>query len=314
MTGDLDMGNHLIKGVSELVMNGSISMNNQRINSLPKPTGDQQPVTLIYGDDNYLRRNGSKTMFGDLSMNTHIIYGPSEIRMNGSIYMNDNTIYGIPNATGDQQPVTRIYADDNYLKLDGSNAMTGNMDMGGNAIINIKPFVEDDSIQPAQNNEVINFGYFHTERGELKRLINEVAYDALNRKNPDPMESNIDMANHSIINLKDPQPSDASHAASVNFVNNAVNDTVNGNNFIIVGVINDKIKESEERSVEAVQQENVFENVMVDDLFILDDDDIHKVAVVNKDFHKVNQQTYQFKIDYDSNLGYFSTRLGVNVV
>ena len=59
---------------------------------------------------------------------------------------------------------------------------------------------------------------------------------------------------------------------------------------------------------------NVFEKVMIGDLFILDDDDIHKVAVVDKDFHKVNQQTYQFKIDYDSEIGYYSTRLGINVV
>ena len=117
------------------------------------------------------------------------------------------------------------------------------------------------------------------------------------------MEDDIDMANHSIINLKDPQPSDGSYAASVNFVNNTVN-----------GIIDKKIQESEERSIRAVQQENVFEKVMVDDLFILDDDDIKKVAVVDKEFHKVNQQTYQFKIDYDSSIGYYSTRLGVNVV
>ena len=137
-----------------------------------------------------------------------------------------------------------------------------------------------------------------------------MAYDALNRKNPDPMEDNIDMTNHSIINLKDPHPSDASHAASVNFVNK----TVSGSNVIIDGMIDKKIQESEERSIQTVQQENVFEKVMVDDLFILDDGDVHKVAVMDKDFHKVNQQTYQFKIDYDSKIGYYSTRLGVNVV
>ena len=53
---------------------------------------------------------------------------------------------------------------------------------------------------------------------------------------------------------------------------------------------------------------------MVDDLFILEDDDIHKVSVVDKDFHKINQQTYLFKIDYDSDIGYYSTRLSVYVV
>ena len=133
-------------------------------------------------------------------------------------------------------------------------------------------------------------------RGELKRLINDVSSEALNRKDPDPMEDDIDMANHSIINLKEAKNHQATYAANVKFVANAIVD----NNTILQTEIDSKIKASEERSIQAVQQENVFEKVMVDDLFILDDDDIHKVAVVDKDFHKVNQQTYQFKIDYDS--------------
>ena len=52
--------------------------------------------------------------------------------------------------------------DTNVLKLDGSKKMTGNLDMDGFAIRNIKPFVEDDSSQAAsdaERNEVINFGY-----------------------------------------------------------------------------------------------------------------------------------------------------------
>ena len=245
------------------------------INKLPKPATD------------VLKLDGSRAMTGNLDMGDH-------------------TITGIRSSAADNAALTVGGAKATYLPLLGNRSMQDNLNMGGHAIVNIKPFVEDDSSQAtsdAQRNEVINFGYFHTERGELKRLIYKVSYDALNRKNPDPMEDDIDMANHSIINLKDPQPSDGSYAASVNFVNNTVND-----------IINKKIQESEERSIRAVQQENVFEKVMVDDLFILDDDDIHKVSVVNKKFHKVNQQTYQFKIDYDSSIGYYSTRLGVNVV
>ena len=45
-----------------------------------------------------------------------------------------------------------------------------------------------------------------------------------------------------ITNLKDPQSSDSSYAASVNYVNTT---------------IDRKIRESEERSIEAVQRENV---------------------------------------------------------
>ena len=245
------------------------------INKLPKPATD------------LLKLDGSKAMTGNMDMGDH-------------------TITGIRSSAADNAALTVGGAKATYLPLLGNRSMQDNLNMGGHAIINIKPFVEDDSSQAAadaQRNEVINFGYFHTERGELKRLINSVSSNALNRKNPDPMEDDIDMANHSIINLKDPQPSDSSYAASVNFVNNTVN-----------GIIDKKIQESEERSIRAVQQENVFEKVMVDDLFILDDDDIKKVAVVDKDFHKVNQETYQFKIDYDSDIGYYSTRLGVNVV
>ena len=255
---------------------------NAEIAKLPKPATD------------VLKLDGSKAMTGNLDMGDH-------------------TITGIRSSAADNAALTVGGAKATYLPLLGDRSMQGNLNMGGHAIINIKPFVEDDSSQAvsdAQRNEVINFGYFHTERGELKRLINSVSSGALNRKDPDAMEDDIDMANHSIINLKDPKPSDSSYAASVNFVNT----TVNGSNVIINGVIDKKIKESEERSIRAVQQENVFEKVMVDDLFILDDDDIHKVAVVDKDFHKVNQETYQFKIDYDSSIGYYSTRLSVNVV
>ena len=88
------------------------------------------------------------------------------------------------------------------------------------------------------------------------------------------------MGQHSITNFKDPQPSDASHAASVNYVTGAILNS----NFSIIGVINDKIKESEENSIQAVNQENVFKKVMDDDEFKEYDDDIHKVGVQNKDF------------------------------
>ena len=86
--------------------------------------------------------------------------------------------------------------------------MKGNLDMGGFNIKHIKPFVEDNSSQAAsdaQRNEVINFGYFKDQRGNITHEIAEVASDALNRKNPDPMEDNIDMANHSIVKLKEPE-------------------------------------------------------------------------------------------------------------
>ena len=156
----------------------------------------------------------------------------------------DNPIEGIRRSSQDNSALTVGGAKATYFPLAGNRSMQRDLNMDGNAIINIKPFVEDDSSQDALialKNHVVNFDYFHTQRGELKRLVNEVSADGLNRKNPDPMESNVDMDNHDIVNLRDPQAHDRSHAATVNFVNTTINDS----NAVINALIDSKIEESE---------------------------------------------------------------------
>ena len=121
--------------------------------------------------------------------------------------------------------------------------MAKNLDMGGNPIINIKPFVEDDSSGAAsdtQKNEAITFGYFKDERGKLEESIKNVSDNALNRKNPGAMESNIDMAQHSIINLKKPEDHQATYAANVKFVADSIVD----NNTVLQTQIVRRITES----------------------------------------------------------------------
>ena len=145
-------------------------------------------------------------------------------KMTGNLDMGDHAIIGIRSSAVDNEALTVGGAKATYFPLLGDRSMQGNLNMGGFAITNIKPFVEDDSSQSAsdaQKNEVINFGYFHTERGELKHLINSVSSNALNRKNPDAMEDNIDMDNHSIANLQEPENHQATYAANVKFVANA---------------------------------------------------------------------------------------------
>ena len=110
------------------------------------------------------------------------------------------------------------------------------------------------------------------------------------------MTGNLNMNTHSIIDLKDPLPSDSSHAASVNFVNK----TVNGSNVIMDGIINQKIQESEERSIQSVQQENIFKKVMTDNLFKEDDDRIEFLSTINYNLlHRINHLTYLFRIKKD---------------
>ena len=178
------------------------------------------------------------------------------------------------------------------IKMDDHG--NSNLDMSNSSIINIGGIEmknDNDSELDMKNNKIVN-------AGKLEMV--------------DDNDSEINMNNNSIINLKDPQPSDNSHAASVNFVNTSINHS----NTIIDGVIDKKIKESEEKSIQAVDQENVFKKVMDDDEFKENDDDIHKVGVQNKDFHSVNKKTYEFNIDYDSSEGdgEYSTRLSIDLI
>ena len=240
----------------------------------------------------------------------------------------------------------------NVLKLDGSKAMTGNLNMGMKNILNIDTLNDytDNSEKDRDLKSVVNKEYLNTHflkimgKGDYdfnlggqiikncqpyydglfddNSLVSKAFVDAEIAKLPKPdtdvlkldgskaMTGNLDMANHNLINLKDPQPSDNSHAASVNFVNTSINNS----NSIIDGIIDRKIEESETRSIESIDRENVFKKVMDDDEFKEDDSDIHKSGVQNKDFHTINKKTYEFKIDYDSNIGYYSTRLSIDLI
>ena len=151
---------------------------------------------------------------------------------------------------------------------------------------------------------MINFDYFHTQIGEFKRLINEVSADGLNIL----WKAILIWLITSLLTLEINKHMMA--LMLLQFVNTIINDS----NAVINALIDSKIEESEEASIRADQQENVFERVMENDLFKEDDSDLHKVGSVNKDYHKVNQKTYLFRIDYNSQIGYYSTRLSTSLL
>ena len=139
--------------------------------------------------------------------------------MTGNLNVGDHTIIGIESSSADNSALTVGGAKSTYLPLIGDRSMQGGLNMGGNPIINIKPFVEDDSsgaCSDSQKNEAITFGYFRDQRGKLEESIKRVSDNALNLKNPKAMESNIDMGQHSITNLKDPEAHQATYAVNVN--------------------------------------------------------------------------------------------------
>jgi len=251
----------------------------------------------------------------EVQLKDHILYFDD-------IQMNDNKIKGLAEPSEDSHATNMKYVNDQIaklphsdngtLKLDGSQAMTGNLNVGGFRITNLKYFVEDDSSQAAsdaQKNDVVNWGKKHEIRGDLKRELNKVASDALNRTNPDPMLSPINMGKNFIDNLKDPGPTDSNYAATINFVKK----TISNNNSTTVTNYQKYIDDRLKHSVQSAHTSNAFQYVMDNPASQLtDEDDFKGINKTDKDFHKINKEIYEMQFLLDSK-GYYSSRLGVNM-
>ena len=188
--------------------------------------------------------------------------------------------------------------------------MTGHLQMGDNAIRDLKMPPNDPSSGNPPDDCALNFKYFHSQRGDLLRQINEVGSKAFSKDGSNPIEGKLDMNLFDIINLPTAAANESSYAANVNYVNKAVSD----NNATIDGLIDCKITEAEKFNIKSSTQNNAFLFVMEDDLFREDDDDITKVGEVEKDFYQIKKATYQFTIKYDSSIKYYSTRLSIDLI
>ena len=336
-------------------MTGNLNMGLKHILNIENLTDHK--VDDAYGDivkdlksvvnKEYLNQNFLKIKGNDFDLNQRVIKN-SAPHDDGSY--DNNTL--VSKAFVDAEIAKLPKPDTDVLKLDGSKAMTGNLNMGMKNILNVDTLNDytnnsekDRDLKSAVNKEYLNThflkimgkgDYDFNLGGQIIKncksyydglfddnsLVSKAFVDAEIAKLPKPdtnvlkldgskaMTGALDMGNRNIINLKEPGASDSNYAAFVKFVNTIVNNSKSS----MINLINDKIKKSEEESIEVVNKENVFKKVMDDDEFKEDDSDIHKVGVQNKDFHSVNKKTYEFKIDYDSSLGYYSTRLSIDLI
>ena len=320
-------------------MTGNIVMQGNRIYSLPIPTGLQQPATKEYTEKYFLRRTGNETtdynadskklvnladptndndaankryvlgQLGNIDLNAYLKRDGTG-SMTGNLQMGDHTITGIRSSSGDDAALTNGGAKSLYLPLSGNKGMEGILNMSNNAIRYLKMPPNDPSSGNPPDDCALNFKYFHSQRGDLERQINEVGSKALSIDGSDPMGGNLDMNGNNIIRLKDPLPSNSQYAASVNFVNKSISDS----NANLSKIIDSKITEAEKFNIKSSTQNNAFLFVMENDLFKEDDDDITKVGEVDKDFYQIKKATYEFTIKYDTSIKYFSTRLSIDLI
>ena len=117
-------------------MTGNLNMDNNRIFNLPLPNGPKQPATLAFNDLKYLHVAGTN-------------------KMTNSLNMDNKSIIHLRPPTNPTDAATKKYVDDNkssapdlspYLKKDGSVSMTGDLNVAGQKIINLKtPTLDSDA-------------------------------------------------------------------------------------------------------------------------------------------------------------------------
>ena len=102
--------------------------------------------------------------------------------------------------------------------------------------------------------------------------------------------------NIGITNIKEAPPHESAHAA-VDFVNK----TVSNNNAIIMNYYEKYVDDRLNHFVSGKDQKHAFQYLMGNSPSeFSDEDDVTGVQITNKDFHKVQKETYESKLHLDS--------------
>ena len=302
--------NHNIFNVSDVDDNHEIlyfenlNMNSNLINGLGDPVDDADAANKKFVDTEtakvhidttpLLPRDGSRSMFGDLDMDGNHILSVENLVDYKDV---DPYEYRVKDV---KSVVNKEYLNENFLKK---------VDKDGREYYDLKQIVIKNSAPhddgSYDNDTLVSKAFMDAEISKLSKPDTDV----LKLDGSKAMTGALDMNNNEIKNLKYPQPSDVGYAASVDYVNA----TIAGNNTVISNIIDVRLQESEERSIQSVQQENVFKKVMTDNLFKEDNDRIEFLSTINYNLlHRINHLTYLFRIKKDPTESY-NGRLSIDL-
>ena len=170
-------------------MKGNLNMDNNRIFNLPAPNGSNQPTPLAFTDLKYLHVNGTNKMTNNLNMdNKKIIHLITPTDLNDATnkkYVDDTVAANKVNTNS-------------FFKTDGTNKMTGSIDMNNNRILNLP--------MPTGNNQPTTVIYSNSNYLKRNGLI--------------PMGGSLNMFNFKIKNVG--TPTNNSDAATKKYVDDNV--------------------------------------------------------------------------------------------
>ena len=161
-------------------MQADINMNNNFIQNIATPTSSHQVTNKGYCDYNFLKRQKGGVLMGPLSMNRNDLTGIPDTPKFGYSAVNKNYVDG---------EITKIDTTP-FVKLDGSRAMTGNLDMGDHSIQKVG--------EPVNSDDVATKNYVDAEIGYISTPF-------LKLDGTRAMTGVLNMNDHKISNLKMPE-------------------------------------------------------------------------------------------------------------
>ena len=160
-------------------MQADINMNNNFIQDVATPTTSHQGVNKGYCDYNFLNRQKGGVLMGPLSMNRNDLIGIPDTPKYGYSAVNKNYVDG---------EITKIDTS-SFVKLDGSRAMTDNLDMGDHSIQKVG--------EPINSDDVATKKYVDGEIGYISTPF-------LKKDGSRTMTGNLNMNEHKMVSLKEP--------------------------------------------------------------------------------------------------------------
>ena len=265
LLNNIAMQNYLKKD-GTVTMTGNLNLGSKKIVDLASPTTNTDATTKKYVDDSlvpYFKKDGSQ-------------------KITGAIDINNNRIYNMPMPNGNNQPVTVIYANSNYLRINGNIPMMGNLNMNNRKIYNIST--------PTNNNDAATKKYVDDNSGSPDLS------DYLEKDGSVPMTGNLNINNKKIINLSNPTQNN--DAVNKDYVDKLVHHTA-----VQPSHYNDQFAYLMSSGSQWTDESNGGNSFLVDKIDVL--------TPANGNFHNYNHKVIYCKINKNSQGGY-NYKMGIN--
>ena len=266
----------------------------QAITMIQEGSANNHLVTKKYVDDeiakipsgsgasNFLKKDGSVAMTGDLNMNEQRV---------------KNTL----DPTDEQDTVNKRYLESqltDYLKKNGQNTMTFDLNMNSYKIVNLK-----DITSSSNDSEAVNKKYVDDETSNFLKLDGSVS-----------MSGDLNMATNKIKNLGTPSTYDNDAAVNVEFFNSELN----ASNQNISRQITTSYKKYIDESLISSQEhfrKNAFLYLMEDVDESSSENNISVTGIIDYalSIHQMNKKVYQLRLNKDLGSTDYRSRIGFNL-